>query len=139
MQNSADGLVLTDLQGDITSCNPAFAHLVSRSESDIVGHPLKSFVDWEDGGSENGDTADGAAAAPSPAKSVPATRPATIISQSGMNVVMPVAHFPISLNGKKPKAFITIVYIVQAHSVQQAQTEFVSTVSHELRTPLTSI
>src|SRR5208282_543007 len=35
--------------------------------------------------------------------------------------------------------FVTIVYIVQAHSVQQAQTEFVSTVSHELRTPLTSI
>jgi two-component system phosphate regulon sensor histidine kinase PhoR len=34
---------------------------------------------------------------------------------------------------------LTIVYIVQASSVQQAQTEFVSTVSHELRTPLTSI
>lgn len=37
------------------------------------------------------------------------------------------------------KGYLTIVYLVQGHSVQQAQTEFVSTVSHELRTPLTSI
>lgn len=34
---------------------------------------------------------------------------------------------------------LTIVYILQANSLQQAQTDFVSTVSHELRTPLTSI
>ena len=31
------------------------------------------------------------------------------------------------------------MHVIQANSVQQAQTEFVSTVSHELRTPLTSI
>ena len=40
---------------------------------------------------------------------------------------------------KNGAAHLTIVYILQANSLQQAQTDFVSTVSHELRTPLTSI
>ncbi len=52
---------------------------------------------------------------------------------------MPISHIPLDGQGGKPGGHLTIVYIVQANSVQQAQTEFVSTVSHELRTPLTSI
>ncbi len=51
---------------------------------------------------------------------------------------MPASHIPIAGSGSN-QGYLTIVYIVQAHSVQQAQTEFVSTVSHEFRTPLTSI
>ena len=51
---------------------------------------------------------------------------------------MPVSHIPIG-DKSQPLATLTIVYIIQANTVRQAQTEFVSTVSHELRTPLTSI
>lgn len=56
-----------------------------------------------------------------------------------MNLNMPVDHFPITNSCGETIGYMTIIYIVQASSVQQAQTEFVSTVSHELRTPLTSI
>jgi two-component system phosphate regulon sensor histidine kinase PhoR len=56
-----------------------------------------------------------------------------------MDLTMPVNHIMVGGNNKQPDGYLTIVYIVQASSVQQAQTEFVSTVSHELRTPLTSI
>jgi two-component system phosphate regulon sensor histidine kinase PhoR len=52
---------------------------------------------------------------------------------------MPLSHIAISDNNGPLEGFATIIYVIQANSVQQAQTEFVSTVSHELRTPLTSI
>ncbi len=52
---------------------------------------------------------------------------------------MPVSHIPVRSADGAAEGFVTIIYIVQTNSVQQAQTEFVSTVSHELRTPLTSI
>jgi two-component system phosphate regulon sensor histidine kinase PhoR len=56
-----------------------------------------------------------------------------------MDLIMPCSQTPIRSSDRATVGTLTIVYIIQAHSVQQAQTEFVSTVSHELRTPLTSI
>jgi len=53
---------------------------------------------------------------------------------------MPASRFPLKdEKSGSPWGFLTIIYVIQANSLQQAQTEFVSTVSHELRTPLTSI
>lgn len=78
-----------------------------------------------------------------PGSTVAQTRLAVIRTNSGADLIMPVSHIPIGdVDGNgasNGSGHLTIVYIVQAHSVQQAQTEFVSTVSHELRTPLTSI
>ncbi len=72
------------------------------------------------------------------------TRMAPVFGKSGVEQVMPITHVAIATeeSGKKKAGaggYLTIVYIMQASSVQQAQTDFVSTVSHELRTPLTSI
>ncbi len=64
---------------------------------------------------------------------------ATIRMRSGAELLMPTSHLPLCDLKNEIVGYMTIVYIVQVSSVQQAQTEFVSTVSHELRTPLTSI
>jgi light-regulated signal transduction histidine kinase (bacteriophytochrome) len=68
-------------------------------------------------------------------------KPVTVLTRAGSEFIMPAAQFAIGEAGKNAAdcEHLTIVYVIQANSLQQAQTEFVSTVSHELRTPLTSI
>ncbi|HEY9712831.1 MAG TPA: histidine kinase dimerization/phospho-acceptor domain-containing protein, partial [Chroococcales cyanobacterium] len=158
LQHTADGLVVSDGQGVITACNPAFVKLLGRPESDIVGQKLSSIIDLDgtDGKGSSRQAASGtgtnaghpAGAAggttngAKPGSGIIPPYPATITCRSGMDLTMPISQIPINSAGsagKKGQGTITIVYIVQANSVQQAQTEFVSTVSHELRTPLTSI
>lgn len=138
---SADGLVISDPSGVVTVCNPSFARLIDRPVDDIVGSKLDSVIDCTC--SHPPGTTDGAQSG-KPALSLASAESsglhnATIISRKGMDLTMPVSHIAVQGNGKEPAAYVTVVYIVQASSVQQAQTEFVSTVSHELRTPLTSI
>ncbi len=63
----------------------------------------------------------------------------SVKNRGGFDLNMPATHCEILNNDNKIVGYLSIIHIIQAHSVQQAQTEFVSTVSHELRTPLTSI
>lgn len=149
VQNAADGLIVSDPDGVIRDCNPAFQKLVGQSEKDLIGQNLSSVIEFEgtatgqldhakpdnDGATTNGDNSPTTALARA---ELYAPRPATIICRKGMDLTMPASHIPIAGSGSN-QGYLTIVYIVQAHSVQQAQTEFVSTVSHEFRTPLTSI
>lgn len=142
-QYSADGFVLSDQNSVITSCNPAFAKLIGRQQKDIVGQQLSAMINCEpadankDG--KNGGTASGAKPAAKSEDDAYQPRPATIINKAGVDLSLPISHIPVKDGQGQSQGFLTIVYIVQASSVQQAQTEFVSTVSHELRTPLTSI
>lgn len=146
-QQTADGFVISDRDGLIVSCNPAFAKLVGRSESEIVGQPLTSLIDCEPGESASGRPHGATTGSATATKAEPKTeedlahpRTANIINRAGVDLSMPVSQFPIHNESTgEPEAHMTLVYIIQANSVQQAQTEFVSTVSHELRTPLTSI
>ena len=145
---SADGIVLSDRNGIVTSCNPAFAKLIGRSEKDIVGQKLSNMVDYETPEASAKEARDsspvatisGATQTELKTAEETGTRTVTILNRAGVDLSMPISHFPVK-NGHddEVQGFITIVYIIHASSVQQAQTEFVSTVSHELRTPLTSI
>lgn len=127
---SADGLAISDSAGVVVDCNPALCNLVGRQRGEIVGRPLSEFVDVNGHGDRlsKGDTEE---------VDEGPTRYAVTYCANGLDLIMPVSHVPIrdSADG----GYLTIIYIVHANSVQQAQTEFVSTVSHELRTPLTSI
>ena len=136
--NSADAVIVTDNTGIIDSANPSFFRLIGAEEKDIVGHPLSSFIDLyshEENSPPNaiaaGDSAHGSEEENEP-------KPVTVLTRGGGEFVMPAAQFAIGPKSAK-SAYLTIVYVIQANSLQQAQTEFVSTVSHELRTPLTSI
>lgn len=148
LQNTADGLLISDPTGTISDCNPAFAKLVGRGEAEVIGLNIKDLIDSDyieavstgkKPPPKSKDATTGGENGAKPAECDGAEiRQATIINRSGVDLSMPVSHLPIG-DAQKPKGFLTIVYIIQASSVQQAQTEFVSTVSHELRTPLTSI
>lgn len=131
----ADGLAISDNSGRIIDCNPALAALLSQSAEEIIGKQLSDVLDctcWDQDGPGDGKSL---VLASDDSASV---HNATIVCKTGMDLMMPVSHLPSVQDGKQ-KNHLTVVYIVQAHSVQQAQTDFVSTVSHELRTPLTSI
>jgi PAS domain S-box-containing protein len=44
-ENSKDGMRLTDQDGKIVICNPAFAYLFSKSVEDLVGRPISDLYD----------------------------------------------------------------------------------------------
>jgi len=148
-QHCADGFVLSDRDGTITSCNPAFARLVGRKENEIVGQPLSTVIDLEpasDSAAKEKEiarkvaTAFGANGGDKKAEDDNSQlRSAMILTRAGVDLVMPTSHAAVRDEKEDLVGHLTVVYIVQANTVQQAQTEFVSTVSHELRTPLTSI
>jgi two-component system phosphate regulon sensor histidine kinase PhoR len=128
LQNSADAVIVTDNAGIITTVNPSFVRLIGAEEKDIVGQAMSIFIDMHSHEQE----------APVGEEGDP--KPVTVLTRGGGEFVMPAAQFPISKTGEKASCpQLTIIYVIQANSLQQAQTEFVSTVSHELRTPLTSI
>ena len=125
------------------SVNAALAKLVGKDATSLKGQPLKSIINFEVPDAQQDapkhpllkNNAPNAVAGGQPAN---AQRLASIIGKTGAQLVMPVSHVPIN-GDKKATGSLTMVYILQANSLQQAQTDFVSTVSHELRTPLTSI
>ena len=131
-EHSADGMALSDVSGVIERCNPAFARLIGRPGQDLVGRRLSEFIDLSCHG-ENDICADG-----NGNNGFEESRNVLVFCASGIDLIMPASNMTIC-DSSGVKQFLTVVYIVQAHSVQQAQSEFVSTVSHELRTPLTSI
>lgn len=154
MENLSDGMLVSSAEGKIVIANQAFLNLVGCTAAEIIGKPLNQFVHFDGHetetdtefsarnvsvGDNNGKTENlGNIPTNQSATSVAYrnVRLATILNSSGLEVLMPVTHCPL-YNGAKEN--LTIVYIVQANCLQQAQTDFVSTVSHELRTPLTSI
>jgi signal transduction histidine kinase len=143
-QHTADGLVISNSQGVITACNPAFLKLVNQSEQHLIGQKISTIIDIEgfapsagkDKQKSTGSGGDGKNGLDAVADHAP--KLINIFSRGGVDMTMNVSHIPIPCEGPE-SGYLTIIYIVQANSVQQAQTEFVSTVSHELRTPLTSI
>jgi two-component system phosphate regulon sensor histidine kinase PhoR len=138
---SADGILVADLTGAVVACNSALGRLLGREATTIIGQCLYSLVDCACG-SKHG-TEDGGIFDPTHlvvAQSDNAfVHNATVCAQGGANLAIPVSHSVIYGGDGATIGYLTCVYVVQAGSVQQAQTEFVSTVSHELRTPLTSI
>jgi two-component system phosphate regulon sensor histidine kinase PhoR len=148
VQHSADGFVLSDPEGMITSCNPAFARLVGRAEKEIIGQALPTVIDLESSSDSAAKEKDGARQVGTTFGTTNGTkgeddhtapRTAVIINRAGVDFTMPISHIAVRNDNGDIHGHVTVVYIVQANTVQQAQTEFVSTVSHELRTPLTSI
>jgi two-component system, OmpR family, phosphate regulon sensor histidine kinase PhoR len=133
----ADGLLVSDAAGTIIDCNPALATLLNEERQTLVGKPLTQILECsclED--NEHKLENNGTGLLLSTVES-PNLHNATLATKAGLEMVMQVSHMPLSEGSAS--GTVTVVYIVQANSVQQAQTDFVSTVSHELRTPLTSI
>jgi signal transduction histidine kinase len=159
-EHSADGYLITDLTGMISFCNPAAAKFLGLEESDVVGQKL--FAIFDEASLKDKETSAIGTSAGMGGKLAPGSNPlaaiaaggnfdknnspepnnwkfATAYGKNGVDMTVPVSYLSITDKGGKEVGSLTVMYIVQSHTVQQAQTEFVSTVSHELRTPLTSI
>ncbi len=136
---SADAVIVTNPAGIITTTNPSFAKLVGSPIEELIGSSLDSIVvaDWQ----EVEESENGKEQSKQEEEEESALKTVTVLTRVGTEFVMPAAHFPVYHDTKKAElaGYLTIIYVIQANSLQQAQTEFVSTVSHELRTPLTSI
>lgn len=132
---SADGLLVCDGSGKIVASNNAICKISGRSKEEIIGQNLSSILACSclNDEEKNGNQLLMATAEDNKLHS------GTLICPNGMDLPIPVTHSPILNPDDSQKGTLTVLYIIQASSVQQAQTEFVSTVSHELRTPLTSI
>ncbi len=131
---SADGLLVSDGNGKIVASNNAVSKLTGRAAEEIVGQNITSLLACS---CLNDEEKNGNQLLLSTAEDTK-LHSGTLICPNGMDLPIPVTHSPIgSADGSA--GTLTVLYIIQASSLQQAQTEFVSTVSHELRTPLTSI
>lgn len=148
MQNLADGLLISGTDGYVQICNQSFANIIGCPLNNIVGEPLSRFIlfdesEQSDRSSDISESVEGNGKDDNAENIWPecAGKPkiASITTSTGVNLFMPATHCPVLDNSGKIAGYLTIVHIIQEHTVQQAQTEFVSTVSHELRTPLTSI
>lgn len=137
LDNVAEGIVSTTLDGNLRSINPAaiaiwkqagdafldtnFFHLLGGQK---VIEEIEEFVrDVKDYG----------------ASQLPCLmRESSIIDQEGNNIAI---EFRISATEQKDETELIIVIrdINERKRLEQMQSEFVSIVSHELRTPLTSI
>ncbi len=158
--NSADGYIVTDLKGVISFCNPAASKFLGRENDEVVGQKLFSFFD--EASLKDKETSAVGAGAGVGATIAPGSNPlaaimsggnpdknsapelsnwkfATAYGKNGVDMSVPASYLTVTDKDAKEVGSLTVLYIVQSHTVQQAQTEFVSTVSHELRTPLTSI
>ncbi|PZM80522.1 MAG: hypothetical protein DKT66_14790 [Candidatus Melainabacteria bacterium] len=157
-EHSADGYIVTDLKGVISYCNPAAAKFLGRETNEVAGQKLFAIFDEASlkdkevssvGAGVGGTLAPGSnplaaiAAGGTFDKNAtpePSTwKFATAYGKNGVDMTVPASYLPIMDKDDKEVGSLTVLYVVQSHTVQQAQTEFVSTVSHELRTPLTSI
>lgn len=134
-EHCADGILVSDAKGIVTQANPAALKLLGVTIEDIAGLPLSQIVDLNGSQADAMNNAQQTSAQVEANNHTPAV--ATVFCRQGLSLSMPVEQIPLTDTGID--GYLTIIYIVQANTVQQAQTEFVSTVSHELRTPLTSI
>jgi PAS domain S-box-containing protein len=128
----ADGILISNADLVITHCNAAFCKLVGAAEEMLRGKKMTSIIEFEpDSPVIACDTTsvthqDGLSSA-------------RIIRCNGPELTVPVTRLSLKHADGQIQGELVVIYIVQANTVQQAQTEFVSTVSHEFRTPLTSI
>lgn len=121
----ADGIVVSDTDGKIVCVNAAALKLFGKDDSQLVGQPIASVIEIQ----KDESNANGNASEP---------QMASVLGKAGSQLSLPVSQIEL-MEGKAAKGHLSIIYITPGNSVQQAQTDFVSTVSHELRTPLTSI
>ncbi|MFP4346290.1 MAG: ATP-binding protein [Anaerolineales bacterium] len=127
LQNMVDGLVVTDLEGQIELLNPVFEAIVGRPAEALVGSSLADA--WD--GDLLVQTLEAALAAPGTVVSADSTRDKQVFQVSTCTL------------GKGTDSITGVVIVVRditsrVRAIQMKQ-EFISMVSHELRTPMTSV
>ena len=131
IQYMADGLLVIDKEGVITTCNPALMTLLKLSRNQIVGQKLNSSDLHPNLASIT---------------TSPTRRARTGVLAKEVTIETPEPKTlqifaTIMIDGdKQPSGEVRVVHDVTAErNLEQLKSDFMSTISHELRTPLFSI
>ncbi len=142
ISSMAEGLLITDTQGNITFCNPSARHLFSQGQVELLHEiPLKQMAKdqqapWLKELAEILQQAlDGHRL----------IQQEVIAGVQGENVplTLNISAAPLDEAGRSPNTPIGVVTVLNdltsSKQIEKLKDEFVSVASHELRTPLTAI
>lgn len=139
LQSIADGVVVTDREGQIILINAAAERILGTHRRTVLGQDVRNvFAAFEASGrQEMLEAMDALAASPTTEQEAPRI----IQSRLAMEPITVSAHLAPVFTSNRGYIGIVSVFRDITREIQAdiAKTEFVSTVSHELRTPLTSI
>ncbi len=135
INNIADGLLVTDLQGNITQVNPALPGMFNLGEATPIGQNCRSLL---------GDVlADLAAQTRKHPQSIFTAELELPMNRVGKAVATGIVKDSDRDAQITPDELIGSVILIRDitadKEVDKMKTDFISTVSHELRTPLTSV
>ncbi len=132
VDNLADGLLVTDLNGVVTQLNPAILEMLGINEAQLLQKPLSCHFPAE---------------LSSIVKDIGCSGQATgelevELSQNhqGKAIVSPILKESVAPGEHQTQGCVILIRdITREKEVDRMKTDFLSTVSHELRTPLTSV
>ena len=127
---SPDAFFLADSDLNLIDINESGCKLIGQDRNNLIGKNLRNLIILKD-------INDDFSIIDRNTVAIPMIR--TFFNNKGSDLQLLSSVYPIIKDSEGIEAVLVIAYVAQSNTVQQAQTEFVSTVSHELRTPLTSI
>ncbi|HMK50581.1 MAG TPA: ATP-binding protein [Thermodesulfovibrionales bacterium] len=131
IDNMADGLLVTDIDGVITHVNPALSYMFALRETDLMGKNCRDlfgdkFAEIVDKSRDN-------------SYEIYTCEIGLAHDRVGKAVATGIHQDAFQTDDKGIGSVILIRDITSEKEVDRMKTDFISTVSHELRTPLTSV
>ncbi|BAY07706.1 PAS domain S-box protein [Calothrix sp. NIES-2098] len=131
LDNLADGLLVTDITGQITHFNPAFLAMHGLTATNLNGHyrdlPIAGLANLIEQTQSNPQEVFAAEIA---------------LAKERIGQAVATAIFKTAVNKEPATCFgsaLLIRDVTAEKEIDKMKTDFISTVSHELRTPLTSV
>lgn len=142
LNSIGNGLIATDVEGNIILTNPAFTRILGWTAQEVLGKKLSSIVVMLDENKEPIPDNDRLITKALKEKQVTKTKSNEIIYYKRNNgTILPVSITvsPVLRSNKIIGAVEVFKDITNEKAIDKAKTEFVSLASHQLRTPLTAI